>query len=146
VRRSEQTAEIPASAEEVFAFLADIANLARWQSGVVRVEQTSPGPMAVGSTAAIERRVMGQRFQADLRVAELVPNRRIVLETDASGMHLEASVAIDPIDPGHCRVTFGMALRATSFFMKAVEPMAAQAAEGDIADSLVRVLEVFAKP
>jgi len=143
VRRSEQTADIPGSAEEVFAFLSDIANLPRWQSGVVRAEQTSPGPMAVGSTAAIERRLMGQQFKADLRVAELVPNRRIVLETDASGLHLEASVAIDPVDGSRCRVTFGMALSATSFFMQAVEPMAAQAAEGDIADSLARLREAF---
>jgi carbon monoxide dehydrogenase subunit G len=144
VRRSEQSAEIPAPAEEVFAFLSDITNLPRWQSGVVRAEQTSPGGMAVGATASIERRVMGQRVQADLRVAELVPNGRIVLETDASGLHLEASVEIEPIDVGHCRVTFGMALQATSFFMQAVEPMAAQAAEGDIADSLARLQEVFA--
>lgn len=144
MRRAEQTAEVAAPAEEVYAFLTEIANLPRWQSGVVEAEQTSPGPMAVGSTAAIERRIMGQRIRADLRVVELVPNRRIVLETEASGLHLEASVAIEPVDVGHSRVTFRMALNATSFFMQAVEPMAAQAAESDIGESLARLQEVFA--
>lgn len=144
MRRAEQTAEVAAPAEEVYAFLAETANLPRWQSGVVEARQTSPGPMAVGATATIERRIMGQKVRADLRVAELVPNRRIVLETETSGLHLEASVALEPVDVGHCRVTFGMALNATSFFMQAVEPMAAQAAESDIGESLARLQEVFA--
>lgn len=143
MRHAEQTAEVAAPAEEVYAFLSEIANLPRWQSGVVEATQTSPGPMAVGATATIERRIMGQRVRAELRVAELVPNRRIVLETDTSGLHLEASVAIEPVDVGHARVTFGMALNATSFFMQAVEPMAAQAAESDIGESLARLQEVF---
>lgn len=144
MRRAEQTAEVAAPAEEVYTFLAETANLPRWQSGVVEARQTSPGPMAVGATATIERRIMGQKVRADLRVAELVPNRRIVLETETSGLHLEASVALEPVDVGHCRVTFGMALNATSFFMQAVEPMAAQAAESDIVESLARLQEVFA--
>jgi carbon monoxide dehydrogenase subunit G len=144
VRRAERTAEIAAPAEEVYAFLSDIANLPRWQSGVLKAEQTSPGPIAVGATATIERRVMGQKIGAELRVAQLEPNRRIVLETDSSGLHVEASVSIEAVDVGHCRVTFGMAMNATSFFMQAVEPMAAQAAEGDIGESLARLQEVFA--
>jgi carbon monoxide dehydrogenase subunit G len=143
VRRAEHSAEVAASAEEVYAFLADIGNLPRWQSGVVLAEQTSPGPIAVGGMATIERRVLGQSVKADLRVAELEPNRRIVLETDASGLHVEASVSIEPIDANRSRVTFGMGMQATSFFMQAVEPMAAQAADGDIAESLERLKEVF---
>jgi carbon monoxide dehydrogenase subunit G len=144
MRRAERSAEVSAATDEVYAFVSEIGNLPRWQSGVLRAEQTSPGPIQVGSTAAVERRVMGQRVQADLRVAELEPPRRIVLETDASGLHVEASVSLEPVDDHRCRVTFGMALEATSFFMQAVEPMVAQAAESDIADSLARLQEVFA--
>ncbi|HKR55375.1 MAG TPA: SRPBCC family protein, partial [Gemmatimonadales bacterium] len=136
---------VDAPASEVYAFLAEIANLPRWQSGVERAELTSSGPVGVGSTAVVERRVLGQQVRADLRVAALEPDRRIVLETDASGLHVEASVGLEPEGADRTRVTFGMAMEATSFFMRTVEPMVASAAENDIAESLDRLSSVFAK-
>ena len=144
MRTAERSAEVNASAHEVFTFITEIANLPRWQSGVERAEQTSTGPMSVGSTASVARRVLGQRVDAELRLAELVPDRRMVLETDASGLHLEARVDIAPLDETRCQVTFGMAMEATSIFMRAAEPMIAQAAEADIGESLARLQEVFA--
>lgn len=131
-------------ADEVFAFLSNIGNLPRWQSGVVRAEQTSPGPIGVGSTARVERRLLGQQLDADLRVTAFEPPRHIVLETESSGVSLQASLTIDPTGERSCHVTFGMAMDVTGFFMKAVEPMIAQAAEGDIEESLQRLQQVLA--
>jgi uncharacterized protein YndB with AHSA1/START domain len=136
VRTAERSATIDRSPHEVFAFLADIGNLPRWQSGVVRAEQTSSGPVGVGTTAVVERRLMGQDVRADLRVTRFEPGHAIVLETDASGLHVEASIRLEPMDPDGCRVTFGMAMDATNVFMRPLEAMVAQAAEGDIGASL----------
>jgi len=136
VRSAERSADIGHPAEEVFAFLADIGNLPRWQSGVVRAEQTSPGPLAVGTTGTIERRLMGQDVRADLLVTRLDPGRLLVLETEASGLHVEASIAVEPLETDRCRVTFGMEMDATSIFMRPLETMVAQAAEHDIGASL----------
>lgn len=36
--------------EQVWSFLGDISNLAKWDRGVAEVRQTSSGPMEVGST------------------------------------------------------------------------------------------------
>jgi carbon monoxide dehydrogenase subunit G len=146
VREASRSAEVAAGAEEVFAFLSDIHNLPRWQSGVLHAELTSPGPVAVGSTAVVERKVLGQLVHADLHVSELEPPRRVVLATDTAGLHVEATVGIEPLSTGRCRVTFGMAMQASGFFMQAVEPMVAQAAEADIGDSLSRLQEIFASP
>ena len=41
-------------------------------------------------------------------------------------------------------MTFGMAMETSGFFMQAVEPMVAQAAEADIEASLTRLREVLA--
>jgi carbon monoxide dehydrogenase subunit G len=144
VRQAERTADVGAPADQVYAFLADIGNLPRWMSGVSRAELTSTGPLGVGSTAVVERRLLGQHIRADLRVSALDPDRRIVLTTEASGIRVEASVAIQPIDAERSRVTFGMVMEATSFFMRTVEPMVARAAEDDISDSLDRLQEAFA--
>lgn len=144
MKEAERSAEIGRSADEVFAFLSEIDNLPRWQSGVISAEKTSDGPIGVGSTAVVERRVLGQQLRADLRVTVFEPPRRFVLEAESSGISVEASVAVEPLEAARCRVTFGMAMEATGFFMKAVEPMVAQAAEGDIEESLVRLKEALA--
>jgi len=144
VKEAQRSAEIALPAAEVFGFLSNLENLPRWQSGVVRAEQTSPGPIDVGSTAVVERRMFGQQIVADLVVTSYEPPHRVVLETEASGVSVEASVEVEELDNRRSRITFGMATRATSFFMKAVEPMVAQAAEADIEASLTRLREVLA--
>lgn len=144
MKRAEHSAVVDGTAEEVFAFLADVGNLPRWQAGVTRAEQTSPGPMAVGSTARVDRRLLGQEVGADLRVTRLEPGRELVLTTDAAGLHVDASITLEPLDDARCRVTFGMAMEASSVFMKPVEAMVAQAAESDIAASLEALQRAFA--
>jgi uncharacterized membrane protein len=144
VRKAERSAEIPRPAVEVFAFLSNLENLPRWQSCVLRAELTTPEPIGVGSKAVVERRMFGQQIVADLAVTSYEPPHRVVLETEASGVSVEASVEVEELDNGRSRVTFGMATQATSFFMKAVEPMVAEAAEADIEASLARLKEVLA--
>jgi uncharacterized membrane protein len=144
MRQAERSAEISRPAEEVFAFLSNLENLPRWQSGVLRAELTTPGPIAVGSKAVVERRMFGQKIVADLVVTAYEPPHRIVLATEASGVSVDASVVVQDLDDRRCRVTFGMVLQTASFFMKAVEPMVAEAAESDIEASLSRLVEVLA--
>jgi uncharacterized membrane protein len=144
VRKAERSAEIARPADEVFAFLSDLENLPRWQSGVLRAELTTPGPIGVGSRAVVERRMFGQQIVAELVVTSYEPPHRVVLSTEASGVALEASVVVQQLDDRRCRVSFGMTTQAASFFMKAVEPMVAEAAEADIEASLARLKEVLA--
>ena len=144
MRQAERSAEISRPAEEVFAFLSNLENLPRWQSGVLRAELTTPGPIGVGSKAVVERRMFGQQIVADLVVTAYEPPQRIVLATEASGVSVDASVVVQELDDRRCRVTFGMVLQTASFFMKAVEPMVAEAAETDIEASLSRLVEVLA--
>lgn len=143
MRGAERSAEISRPAEEVFAFLSNLENLPRWQSGVLRAELTTPGPIGLGSRAVVERRMFGQQIVVDLVVTAYEPPHRIGLSTEASGVSVEASVVVAELDDQRSRVTFGMATQATSFFMKAVEPMVAEAAEADIEASLARLKEVL---
>ncbi len=143
MRSAEHSRIVDRPADEVFAFLVDIENLPRWQSGVVHAEQTSPGPLRVGTTARVDRRLLGQDVRADLEVSRLERGRLLVLETDASGLHVQASIRLDPMDDRSCRVTFGMEMEATNPFMRPLEAMVAGAAESDIDDSLTRLAAVL---
>jgi carbon monoxide dehydrogenase subunit G len=144
MRRASRDATITAPVAAVFAFLVDPANLPRWMSGVLSAEETSPGPVSIGTKAHIVRQLLGQRIEADLRVTGLEPDHRIVLATETSGVRVEATLEVEPVVPDACRVTFGMSVEATNPFMAPMEPMVASAAEADLGDSLVRLQAAFA--
>ena len=138
MRHVERSADLPVDPERAFAFLADLANLPTWQSGVTRAEQTTEGPIAVGSTARVTTQVMGQSIDADLRVTELDAPRRLVLATEVSGMKVDAILTLEPRDAGS-RVTFGMDIAGGGLFGGAMEGMVAGAAEGELDASLTRL-------
>ena len=55
---SEETVDAPP--EEVFDFLADVANEPAWNPDVLSVQQTSPGPAGQGATRTGEYRHVGR--------------------------------------------------------------------------------------
>ena len=142
MQRVERSARIGASREEVFAYLADLENLAEWQTGVVSAERTSEGEMGVGATARVVRQMMGQRMEAPLTVTEYEPPGRMVIGGEVSGVKALAELDLDPADDGTTDLRFAMEIRGsglTSF----MEPMIAGAAGGDIDASLERVKRRF---
>ena len=144
MRHVERSADLPVDPERAFAFLADLSNLPRWQSGVTRAEQTSDGPIAVGSTARVETHVMGQGVEADLRVTELDPPRRLVLATEVAGIKVDAILTLEAHDGGS-RATFGMDIAGGGLFGGAMEGMVAGAAEGELEASLTRLRDALSE-
>jgi carbon monoxide dehydrogenase subunit G len=145
VKHVEHAERIGAEPDRLFAFLTDLDNLPRWQSGVESAKQTTPGPIRVGSIAFVRRRLAGQELAVDLEVAVLEPPRRLVLSSEASGFRVEASLDLRPLDGTGTRLAFAMAIEATNLFMRPMEGMVASAAEQDIRDSLLRVRDLFAE-
>jgi len=145
MRRLERSAEIAASPAEIYAFLADPANLPLWQTGIVSAERTSPGPTRIGSTARVTRELMGQQIAADITVTEAVEDRRLVLASRVSGIGVTAELELTPHDGG-TTVAFSMEIRAESIFMAPVEGIVAGAAEQEADSSLARLRTALTKP
>ena len=61
----EGTVTIEKPVEEVFAFVLDPSNSARWQTGVVEERQTSDGPMGVGAEGIRVEKVIGKRLESN---------------------------------------------------------------------------------
>lgn len=143
VQRVERTTTIPAPPASVFAYLADLDHLAEWQAGVVEARRTSDGPLVVGATATVTRQLMGQRIVAPLTVAELDAPRRLVIESEVSGVRASALLDLAPAGADETALSFSMEIRGSGMtaFM---EPMIASAAAGDIEASLERVRAHFA--
>lgn len=144
MQRVEGSARIPAPPDEVFAYLADLDNVAEWQGGVTAAHRTSEGPMGVGSTATVTRQLMGQRLDAPLTVNEFDPPRRLGIGSEVSGVKAQATLDLVPAEDGTATdLAFAMEIRGSGLtaFM---EPMIASAARGDIDASLERVRARFA--
>ena len=139
MQRVEGSARIPAPPEQVFAYLADLDNVADWQGGVTAARRTSDGPMGVGSTAIVTRQLMGQRLEAPLTVNAFEPPRRIGIGSEVSGVKAQATLDLAAADEGRATdLAFSMEIRGSGLtaFM---EPMIASAAGGDLAASLERL-------
>ncbi len=145
MQRVERSVRIPASPDELFAYLADLDNVADWQTGVTRAQRTSDGPMGVGTTATVSRDLMGQRLEVPLTVNEFEPPRRLGIGSVVSGVKAQAVLDLAPADGGGATdLAFAMEIRAsglTSF----MEPMIASAARSDIDASLERIRARFSR-
>jgi carbon monoxide dehydrogenase subunit G len=138
MRRVQRTAEIAAPPAEVYAFLAEPANLPLWQAGIVSAERTSPPPTAVGSTARVVVELLGQQVSAEVKVREAVPDRRLALSTSLSGMGVIATLDLAEHEAG-TRITLSSEVRAENVFMAPLERLVTESAERDLDASLTRL-------
>ena len=77
-----------------FDFVADFANASRWDPGVAWSERLGEATeLAVGARYRLGVRMAGRVAPMEYRVVELVPDRRVVLAGDGSGV-----TAVDEID------------------------------------------------
>jgi uncharacterized protein YndB with AHSA1/START domain len=144
MRRVQRTAQIAATPAEVYAFLAEPANLPRWQAGIVAAERTSAAPTTVGSTARVVLELMGQQVSADVTVREAEPERRLTLASSVSGLGIVASLDLAPHDGG-TEITLASEVRAENVFMAPLERMVTDAAERHLDASLARLEAALAE-
>ena len=141
MKRVEGGARIEAPPDEVFAYLADLDNLAEWQTGIVTAELTSPGEPAVGTTARVVRELMGNQIEAPLTITAYDPPRRLAITSEVSGVNAVAE--LDLADAGDATdLAFAMEIRG-SMLTKFMEPMIAGAAKGEVDASLARIQARF---
>jgi ligand-binding SRPBCC domain-containing protein len=78
----ELTEQIDRPVEEVFAFLAEPANLPRWQMSLIAVRPHRRGPLRPGVEVTETRRFLGRTRETTWVCTEHHPSRRSVIESD----------------------------------------------------------------
>jgi uncharacterized membrane protein len=107
--------------DEVFAFVVDMGNEAKWQSSVVEAELTSEGPMGAGSTGREVRMLMGRRVETSYRITEWDANRRYSLESTSGPISVQAAYTFEPTDVG-TKLSLSLEPKVGGF-LKLMEPM-----------------------
>src|SRR3972149_4178880 len=90
---------INARPEQVFGSLYDITRHPEWAGHDLKVERTSSGPVAVGSTFSSVGHQMGEH-KAQIKVMELQPNSSVGFEAEDDTGHFRHYFRLQPGDGG----------------------------------------------
>jgi len=97
--RIEESIGIKSPPEKVFTYTTDAKNWPKWQP-FPEAEQTSPGPMGVGTTTKGTIRMMGLSMKWTAKVTEYEPNRKFGKDIISGPITNEQHNTYDPIEGG----------------------------------------------
>ncbi len=86
--------------EEVFDFVADERNEPRYNPHMTRAEQTSDGPIGVGTRFRAEITSMGRSFEMLIEFIGYERPRRLASSTHLSFMDTQGALTFDPVPEG----------------------------------------------
>lgn len=113
--------------EEVFEFVDNARNDLQWQSGVLESEQTSEGPVRVGTTFRTVNTFLGKRLESTVEVTEYEPNKKIATKSLSGTIPIEGSYTFESVEGGTKVVLKGEG--DVSGVFKLAEPLVVRAAQ-----------------
>jgi uncharacterized membrane protein len=137
----EKSVHINKPAVDVFAFLSDFSNDAKWQADVVRSETTSPGPVGVGTTALYVQKFLGREMKNDVVVTAYEPPKRLGIKTTSGPVQFEAVNELEAMGGG-THLTVKIQGEPGGFF-KLAEGMVSKELEKSIARDLAKLKEIL---
>lgn len=108
--------------DEAFKFVADFANSALWDPGVVSSTRVGEGPVGVGARYRLVVRMGGRAKPMEYVTTAWEPNRRVVLKGSGSGVDAVDEIRFEPI-PGGTRIDYTADIRLRSW-MRPLTPFA----------------------
>jgi carbon monoxide dehydrogenase subunit G len=104
VGRFSETADVPATVEETFAYVTDQARLGEWNDHVQWAEVAGDGPVDVGARLRQHRKRGKREFDLVFEVTGHDPPRRHMVEGSVFGVDTTMSFTLEPSGAG-TRVT-----------------------------------------
>jgi len=91
---------------QVFQFVATdhFQNHPKWDPAVTSITQTSPGPMAVGTTARFVRTDRGRRVEGSMEITEYEPVSSFTEVSRFGPFTLHARATLAPVAPASTRL------------------------------------------
>ncbi len=98
--RIEESVEIKQPADKVFAFTTEAKSWPKWQSTFPYAEQTSQGPVGVGTTFSGAIRMMGLALKWTSTAIEYEPNKKFGKNISSGPVTIEQHNTYAPIEGG----------------------------------------------
>ncbi len=113
--RAEEAIDVRRDIEGTFAELSAIERYPQWLPGVTAAEQTSDGPLAVGTTFRLQLAGPTGPIDATGEVTELDAPKRLVVRASASAGQVAGGFDLEPIEVG-CRARVWMELELRGMY------------------------------
>jgi len=117
----EESVEIKRPADKVFAYTTDAKSWPKWQSTIPEAEQTSQGPVGVGTTFKGTIHMMGLSMKWTAKATEYEPNKKFGKTITCGSLTNEQHNTYDPIEGGiKFTIVYNMKIGG---LMKLISPM-----------------------
>lgn len=113
--RAEETADVRSDVETTFAYLSSIEHYPDWLPGVTAAQQTSDGPLGVGTTFTLLLAGPTGPIEATGAVTELDAPGRLGVRGSASAGNVAGGLSLEPIEAG-CRLRVWMELELRGMY------------------------------
>jgi len=137
----QNTITITRTPDEVFAFLADLRNIPKWNYAIERTVPVSPGPPRVGATYR-QTRTLPRRGEESLEITAFEPPSRIVIQGQLGPFHATTSYLLEPA-AGGTRLANDVELEPISALLRPAVPLAAGRIKAAVARNLGTLKELL---
>jgi len=101
--------DISRSPEDIYAYVTDLSRLSEWQGPVLSSRRTDDGPVKVGSSATVIRKVGPRQVNTTVEITELNPPKSWRYRAVSGPVVGTADYKVEPLDGGQrSRVTVAL--------------------------------------
>jgi carbon monoxide dehydrogenase subunit G len=86
--------------QEVFDFVTDLSNDAKWQSGIESVERESGGPIGAGSTWHYKIKFMGRKIDTRMDMTSYEPPSQASIKSADGPIPFENNISLESKEDG----------------------------------------------
>ena len=139
--RIEENIEIRCPVEKVFAISTDAARWSTWHTAIPEAEQTSGGPVGVGTTFRGIIRLMGRSMPWTSTVTEYDVNRTFGKNIDSGSVFIEQHNRYTPIPEG-TKFTMRYDMKFSGF-IRLMSPMIVSSMRKEMKNSLINMKQIL---
>jgi carbon monoxide dehydrogenase subunit G len=86
--------------KDVFAFVTNPNNMAKWNSAVISMEQITPGAVGMGTKFKNIGEMMGRRIEGEMQVVAFEPDSKYGFQMNAGPMQVSVTLTFKTVGTG----------------------------------------------
>ena len=86
--------------KDVFAFITNPANMAKWNSAVVSMEQVTPGAVGMGTKFKSVGEMLGRRIEGEMEVIAFEPDSKYGFQMNAGPVQVNVTLTFKTVGTG----------------------------------------------
>lgn len=127
--------------EEIFAFVTDVNNAAKWQSGIIEAKATSQEAIGIGTTYIYVVQVMGKKLETRGEITAYEPHGRYEWKSTKGPFPMSGGATFEETSEG-VRVTDTVNVEPGGFF-KPAEPLLIKQQQSQMEKDLAKLKKLL---